>query len=51
MQRSCAQQFKLDEKFQDDGAYTQRIGFSDGVRVDIPKGFEDILKYNGTLPA
>ena len=28
---------------------TQRIGFSDGVRVDIPKGFEDILEYNATI--
>ena len=31
------------------GSYTQNIGFCDGVKVDIPKGFEDTSKYNGTL--
>jgi len=46
---------KLDQKFRRDeaspafGSYTQNIGFCDGVKVDIPKGFEDTSKYNGTL--
>ena len=39
----------LDEASPAFGSYTQNIGFCDGVKVDIPKGFEDISKYNGTL--
>ena len=39
----------LEEKYDSGHAYTQFIGTCEGVKVDIPKGFEDASKYNGTL--
>ena len=39
----------LEEKYDSGHAYTQLIGMCEGVKVDIPKGFEDASKYNGTL--
>ena len=39
----------LEEKYDSGHAYTQLIGMCEGFKVDIPKGFEDASKYNGTL--
>ena len=39
----------LEEKYDSGHAYTQTIGGCEGVKIDIPKGFEDASKYNGTL--
>ena len=40
---------RLDKEQKSGGAYTQHVGICKGVVVDIPKGFEDSSKYNGTL--
>ena len=39
----------LHEKYQTENAYTQMLGVCPNNHVDIPKGFEDVAKYNGTL--
>ena len=39
----------IGDKYDSGHAYTQLIGMCKGFKVDIPKGFEDASKYNGTL--
>ena len=39
---------KLDRKYHNGNDYVQKLGICEGF-LDIPKSFEDVTKYNGTL--
>ena len=40
---------ELEEKYYNGDDYIQNVGICNGLRFDIPKGFEDTSKYNATL--